>query len=423
LHKSKIFIKFAVKNNIMLPKDFPYIKAIQVNDCFTYQNFRIDLPLANGKPFSHLIITGKNGSGKSSILRGVGRYFKIDLNVKKMGTELVETLKSHVFHSPSAQSTPVWQNQIKELETVIPSFNTDNPNEFLKENQKYIFSYFKANRSSIANSVSSVTKETDLLTNLSSQNTSDYFISQFKQFLVNKKVNQAFDQIRHNTEGVNQTNAFFAKLTKAFQQFFEDKNLELIFEETAFEFYIKLSDGRRLMFNQLSDGFAAFSGILMDLFMRLDIARKSLNDVNADPCGIVLLDEPENHLHIAAQYQVMPTLIAFFPNVQFIIATHSPAVISSIKNTTVFDLTSKEYETDKIVGSSFSELMVSHFGLDNEFSPIADTIINNVNKALKAYKNDKPSLNKELGRIFIENQDYLSPTLKIELESLILKAS
>ena len=407
----------------MLPKEFPYIKAIQINDCYAYQNFRIDLPLSNGKPFSHLIITGKNGSGKSSILRGVERHFKID-EFKKIGQERLSNLKNIVVNQPNNTIIKQYQSQLAELESIIPYFNINDVTEFFKDNKdKFIFSYFKANRNSIANTVSSVTKETDFLNNLTNQNTSDYYITQFKQFLVNKKVKQAFDQIKHNIVGVNQVNAFFSKLTKAFQQFFEDKNLELIFEETAFEFYIKLSDGRRLMFNQLSDGFAAFSGILMDLFMRLDIARKTLNDVNADPCGIVLLDEPENHLHISAQYQVMPTLIAFFPNVQFIIATHSPAVISSIKNTTVFDLTSKEYETDKIVGSSFSELMVSHFGLDNEFSPIADTIIHNVNSALKAYKNDKSKLNKELGKIFIENHDYLSPTLKVELESLILKAS
>ena len=42
--------------------------------------------------------------------------------------------------------------------------------------------------------------------------------------------------------------------------------------------------------------------------------------------GIVLIDEVDKHLHIKLQKEILPKLFAMFPNVQFIISTHSPFV-------------------------------------------------------------------------------------------------
>ena len=116
----------------------------------------------------------------------------------------------------------------------------------------------------------------------------------------------------------------------------------------------------------------------------------------------------------------MPLLTGLFPNVQFIVATHSPAVISSIKNATVFDLTSKSTETESIVGSSFSELMVSHFGLDNEYSNIADDIFAQINHIIKT-ETDPQARKKRLQTVLTENERYLSPAMQLELESMILE--
>ena len=40
--------------------------------------------------------------------------------------------------------------------------------------------------------------------------------------------------------------------------------------------------------------------------------------------GIVLIDEVEKHLHIKLQKEVLPVLFQLFPNVQFIVSSHSP---------------------------------------------------------------------------------------------------
>ncbi len=405
----------------MTPNDFPYIKAIHVNDCFAYKNFDIAVPNLNGKPFSHLILTGKNGSGKTTILRGVEQhvglgFFGHDSNNNGYANS---SFLDNVLTNPN--SLKIWKDKYIWFHSV--DIKMINKNEFNLYKGKSIFSFFVANRNANPKDVATPTKEIEFSNQLIKGIGTDYFTSQFKQYLVNKKVQQAFLQLNKNVNGVNKIDNFFEKFIGILQRFFEDNSLQLIFEDKDFEFYVVLKDGRKITFNQMSEGFSAFISILVDLLIRVDLIRSAINDNSYDPCGIVLLDEPETHLHIKAQYEVLPILTEFFPNVQFIVATHSPAVISSIKNTTIFDLTSQLTVTDEVVGSSYSELMVTHFGLDNEFSSIADKIMDDIKTVTKEFKNNKPVLKEKLSAILLENERYLSPVLELELNSLIMETS
>ena len=44
--------------------------------------------------------------------------------------------------------------------------------------------------------------------------------------------------------------------------------------------------------------------------------------------GIVLIDEIETHLHVELQKKILPFLTNFFPNIQFVITTHSPFILN-----------------------------------------------------------------------------------------------
>ena len=57
---------------MITPEEFPYITGIHVNDCYTYRDF--DIVFNGYRPFSHLVLTGNNGSGKSTILKGLNEY-------------------------------------------------------------------------------------------------------------------------------------------------------------------------------------------------------------------------------------------------------------------------------------------------------------------------------------------------------------
>lgn len=54
--------------------------------------------------------------------------------------------------------------------------------------------------------------------------------------------------------------------------------------------------------------------------------------------GIVLIDEIELHLHPEWQRKIIHALRSTFPNIQFIITTHSPQVLGEVKEMDVFKL-------------------------------------------------------------------------------------
>jgi len=390
---------------------FPYIRQIHVNNCFAFQN--IDVPKNSLDEFKHIIITGQNGSGKTTILNRVA----LQLNEFKNGRNKIQAishLKGTINANKNHPSLKLWEQQINDFEGVDLFFMKDSDIEIFKKTDNYIFSFFKAHRKVDLQEVSTVSRETQFVEELHKQNDSEKFAAKFKQYLVNKKVYEAFDFMNSKEESINQNRIFFANLTNILQNIFDDKMLELEFVQESFEFYIKLKGGLHFTFNQLSEGFSAFISILMDLLMRVDLMRKSLDDYILDPEGIVLIDEPETHFHIKMQYEILPLLTELFPKVQFIIATHSPAVISSIKNAVVFDLSNKEEIRGWQVGSSYSELMIKHFGLENEFSSIADKILLDVNDAIQ--HNDIPKLK----QILTDNENYLTASLRFEIENQII---
>jgi predicted ATP-binding protein involved in virulence len=400
---------------MITPQDFPYITSIHVNDCYTYQDFTIDL-LPN-QPFSHLILTGKNGSGKSTVLKALNVNVENLIRVGKDYNVKENNLEFYGVGSVLKKITMSVKTRLELSSKVKIAFNTTENAIFPDAKQFVIYSYLLPNRSSKVDEVNNPTKDDEFEKQLKDFNSPDFFIQRFKQFLVNKKVNQAFAQLDNNEVEIAQTNAFFRKMEEIFGRIFEDNFLKLVFDKDAYEFFIKLGDGRELTFNVLPDGFSAFLSILMDLFVRLELIRKFVGNHSYDPCGIVLIDEPETHLHLSLQYQVLPILTSLFPNVQFIVATHSPAVISSIKQVTIFDLTTKETLSDAAVGKSFSELMVSHFGLDNEFSDFADTLFDKFNQILREYRKDIPTRNAAIKQLMLDNEPYISPTMRFELEA------
>ena len=81
--------------------------------------------------------------------------------------------------------------------------------------------------------------------------------------------------------------------------------------------------------------------------------------IDKDSCT-VMIDEPENHLHPSMQRDFLPNLSKAFPNFKFIIATHSPFIVSSDRESKVYALihneqgrvTSKLLENKDLSGSA-----------------------------------------------------------------------
>lgn len=88
---------------------------------------------------------------------------------------------------------------------------------------------------------------------------------------------------------------------------------------------------------QLSDGEKVLMLMVCDIARRLAIANEHANGTSLND-GIVLIDEIELHLHPRWQRQIISALRNTFPNIQFIITTHSPQVLSEIKQNELFIL-------------------------------------------------------------------------------------
>lgn len=88
-------------------------------------------------------------------------------------------------------------------------------------------------------------------------------------------------------------------------------------------------DGVELRVDQLSDGEKCTLALFGDLARRIALANPNReNPLEGE--GIVLIDEIELHMHPSWQRRVLNVLKKVFPNIQFIVTTHSPQVLSEV---------------------------------------------------------------------------------------------
>lgn len=158
---------------------------------------------------------------------------------------------------------------------------------------------------------------------------------EFINFLLNLKVQRSLSRDEGNEELVRKIDAWFARFTEVLSHVFNDPELRLEFAPRNYHFSI-VSKGQVSPLTNLADGYAALLDIVADLILKMQ--REDSIVAAFDYPGIVLIDEVETHLHLELQRMVMPVLTSVFPKIQFIITTHSPFVLSSIGNSVVYDL-------------------------------------------------------------------------------------
>lgn len=102
-----------------------------------------------------------------------------------------------------------------------------------------------------------------------------------------------------------------------------------------------------LKVNQLSDGEKCILALLGDLTRRLALANPHLDNPLLGE-GVVLIDEIELHMHPQWQRRILNTLSNVFPNIQFIITTHSPQILGEVgSDYNIFGL----YNENGVVGA------------------------------------------------------------------------
>ena len=105
-------------------------------------------------------------------------------------------------------------------------------------------------------------------------------------------------------------------------------------------------------------GYAAVFDIVGDLMMRMESKR------SYDIEGLVLIDEIETHLHVELQKKIVPILTELFPNIQFVLTTHSPFILNSTPNATVYDLENANLVENGLTDLPYEGIVEGYFKSD-----------------------------------------------------------
>ena len=90
------------------------------------------------------------------------------------------------------------------------------------------------------------------------------------------------------------------------------------------------SESAELALDQLSGGYRIMLALAADLARRMAQGNPHLGDPLTSE-AIVLIDEVELHLHPSWQQRVLTDLARTFPKTQFIVSTHSPQVLTTLR--------------------------------------------------------------------------------------------
>jgi energy-coupling factor transporter ATP-binding protein EcfA2 len=133
---------------------------------------------------------------------------------------------------------------------------------------------------------------------------------------------------------------------------------------------------------------------------------------------VLLIDEPEGHLHPKWQRQVLPAAQLLFPKAQIIAATHSAFAIGSIEQGSIHLLTPDQHHSVSIrteachPGESYPEVVREILGMSERYDPATE-------KLLAAYRELRDDALRQGGRDFSPARD-LADTIAKRSDSLRL---
>ena len=314
-----------------------FITKIHISSLRHLEN--IDIPLS-ADARRHLLLTGKNGSGKTSLL---------------------EALKQNL----SAINNSQWsgrKNHSQYESGVDISFNSEEDLDKIFAHGEFVTAYFPADRKS---NISLVRGVEDV--NLGAPyHFSDDPAQNLVKYMVHLKTQQAYARQENDLPAVENIQNWFDRFEKSLRALLEDGTIRLEYDYRNYNFLIHQTGRLPFGFNELSDGYSSVIQITSSLMLRMEQnwlkKRQNISTYNLE--GVALIDELETHLHIELQRKILPFLTEIFPRIQFILSTHSPYILTSVPNATIFDLEKKVLFED-MSGYSIDNVAEAYFDSEN----------------------------------------------------------
>ena len=344
-----------------------FITSIKVNHIFHLENFCI--PISENEK-KHLIITGKNGSGKTILLNAIVEHlskvcndkmlsfldFKKYLESNQAWLQQAETTGDSKSIASGQNNVEYYKNRIEEFYGKVElSFHDiySIPKDFLS--QDFIIAYYADERKSLfVEPKNPVKPDLKMKTDLKHNK-----VDQFLNFM-------ALARNEGKTEDADYIRQWFVGFRNILRQIFDDTTLELDFNYKDYSFLIQ-TRGKSFKFTELSAGYSAALDIVADLILKMQSQNNVVRAYEKE--GIVLIDEIETHLHLELQRVILPILTTIFPNIQFVVTTHSPFILNSLENAVAFDLEHREPIED-LTDYSYEALAEGYFGVRTDSSEI-----------------------------------------------------
>jgi len=398
-----------------MSNDDIFITSIHVKKVRNLENF--DIPLSEERR-QHLIITGKNGSGKTSLLLEMDKFISETLlqppsyyfnmsNAVKNSLENLKNIQDRNYKVSIENNINNFLLAIARYGEIEISFHNSIP-----ITKNYLYVLFKTKRSNQPTLPNGITK-----IDLKNFSTESKINQHFIQYIVNLKAERSFAKDDNDNEAVKRIDEWFERFENQLRILFDAPDLNLVFDRQNYNFHIQIGNNEPFAFNELSDGYSAVISIVTELILRMEANGNKAYDQQ----GIVLIDEIETHLHVALQKKIMPFLCDFFPNVQFIVTTHSPFVLSSISDAVICDLETKEVITD-LSGYSYTALVESYFDTDKYSQEIKNKIARFEELSTKDILNEQEEDEQdELKHYFNNLPKFYADELEVKLQQIRLQ--
>ena len=349
------------------PQGETFMKALRV---FSVRHLRdIEIPLGDtGR--KHLILTGRNGCGKTSVLSALAKFLEYAVSTNYYSKEklqeyisdsrrraegLGQTEEDRLKRAKLERLRGTWESYLESWTTgVVADFTSLATLREKYQKGEFILAFYKDNRE-IKVEIPERIEKVDLKPVYP---ISAHPCRELVKYLVNLKATEAFAKTSGNDARAKEIADWFARFEGILRRIYDDEALRLDFDIDTFKFTIVQSGHEPFDFSTLSMGYAAVFDIIGDLMMRMEAKR----DYSLE--GVVLIDEIETHLHVALQKQIMPILTDLFPNVQFVLSTHSPFILNSTPNAIVYDLETKTLAKNGLGDLPYAGIVEGYFGVD-----------------------------------------------------------
>lgn len=403
-----------------------FITSVNIAKVRHLQN--ITIPLSTEKR-KNLILTGKNGSGKTSVLDSLAAFFgflvgsafyskeelqqNIDDNKKLLPTGKTEEDKRKT--EERNRFIAMWEEKMRHwTDGAVTSCNSFATLREKYADGQFILAYYKADRLSKVE-ISSTIESIQLKDKYQLNETPG---TKLVKYMVGMKATQAFALQKKDTGRAAEIEEWFSRFEGILKKVFDDSSLRLDFNIDNFQFHILQDNREPFDFNTMSSGYSAVFDIINDLMMRME--RKK----NYSTEGIVLIDEIETHLHLELQRVILPFLTELFPNIQFIVTTHSPFVLNSIDNAVIYDLETQKLVKDGLANYPYDGIVEGYFHADKLSSDLRAKVDRYQELVGKLELSDEDYAEiVELEQDLDEIPDYLSPEIASEYRRLKLEFS